>query len=82
MDMTQVKSAGYNNRKEKARYFAGLCDFFGFAFGVNGSGGFASIARNKASDRRFASAAGSKSSLEISAARSAGVGLRNVMFGV
>jgi hypothetical protein len=52
-------------------YFA--C-FFGFALGVCGAGGLFSIVRSMSSVRFFISPAGRKSSLAISAARSAGVG--------
>jgi hypothetical protein len=64
---------------KKARYFAGLGLLAFLGLGVNGSGGRDSIALSKASDRRRASAPGSKSSLAISAARLAAVGLRVVM---
>lgn len=60
----------------KRGYFA---RFFGFAFGVWGSGGLFSMVRSMASVRFFASLAGRKSSLAISAARSFVVGLRAVM---
>lgn len=57
-----------------------LARFFGFAFGVNGSGGLLSIVRSKLFVRLFASPAGRRSSLAISAARSAAVsGWRLVM---
>jgi hypothetical protein len=49
-------------------YFA---RFFGFAFGVYGSGGLLSIVRSRSSVRFFAWPAGIKSSLAISDARSA-----------
>src|SRR5438477_7526397 len=65
-----------NAVNKKARYFAGLERFAFLGFGVYGSGGLDSIARSKASDRRRASVFGSKSSLAISAARSAGVCVR------
>jgi hypothetical protein len=52
------------------RYFA---RFFGFTFGVNGSGGLLSIVRSKLSVRLFASPTGRRSSLAISAARSSDV---------
>jgi hypothetical protein len=56
---------------------------FGFGLGVYGSGGLFSIVRSKLSVRLFASPAGRRSSLAISAARSAAVsGLRFAMVGV
>jgi hypothetical protein len=47
---------------------------FGFSFGVCGAGGLFNIVRSMLSVRLFAWSAGSKSSLAISAARSAAVG--------
>ena len=52
-------------------YFLGR--FFGFALGVCGSGGLFSIVRSRSFVRFFTSAAGRKSILAISAARSTGV---------
>jgi hypothetical protein len=72
-----------NTGHKKARYFAGLDDLLArLRFGVNGSGGLASMARSKASERRRASLSGSKSSLTISAARSSAVGLCAAIEGV
>lgn len=65
----------YNFCDKKAHYFKGLVDFS--FFGVNGSGGRASIARSKWSVRSCASDSGSKSSFSSSACcASAEVGLR------
>ena len=60
-----------------------LARLAGFCFGVNGSGGLASIVRSKSSVRLFASPTGRRSILAISAARSVAVsGLCLVMVGV
>lgn len=60
----------------KRGYFA---RFFGLAFGVCGSGGLFNIVRSRLSVRFFISRAGRRSSLAISAARSARVGLLAVI---
>src|ERR1700685_1803204 len=56
--------------KDRAYFLARLA---GLALGVNGSGGLVNIVRSKSSVRLFASPAGRRSSLAISAARCAGV---------
>ena len=75
-----TKTAAHNPGRQAGTgergYFA---RFFGFTFGVCGSGGLFSIVRSKSSVRFFTSLAGRKSSLAISAARSASVGLRAIM---
>src|SRR5882672_10879770 len=61
---TGIKS-GCDRPVEKRVYF--LARFFGFAFGVNGSGGLLSRVRTRSSVRRRASAGGSKS-IDLSSA--------------
>ena len=75
---TSVKSAR-DRSVEKRAYF--LARFFGFAFGVNGSGGLFTSVRSKSSVRRRASAGGRKSIDLSSAACCVADGLCFVMVG-
>ena len=59
-----------------------LARFFGFAFGVNGSGGELSIARSKSSVRRFPSSGETNSIDRSSAACCAADGFALFMGGV
>ena len=61
---TGIKS-GCDRPVEKRAYF--LARFFGFAFGVNGSGGLFTSVRNRSFVRRRASAGGRKS-IDLSSA--------------